>query len=279
MYFERFYIRWFFLPLFFACTATADESPKTQLVSMVQNSQTNHQQVDYDSLRQLNATLDSEVEVTTARQQMAGGWWRELVTRPLRSTDSMPLDLQNLLVRTLEHSKQIKVFSELPMIRETAIGEADASFDWYGFLDTRWDDVSEPVGNSLTVGGNGRRFNDHDWSGTTGLRRKTTTGAQLELSQRVGWQDNNSTFFIPDPQGTSRLTLGFTQPLLRGRGRLYNTSLTVLAQIDKTVADDEFSPSTRITLIGGRACVLVALPRTRSATAKVGVISTCCKNN
>ena len=47
--------------------------------------------------------------------------------------------------------------------------EADAQFDWTGFMETRWDDISEPVGNTLTTGGP-TRFNDHRWDYEAGVR-------------------------------------------------------------------------------------------------------------
>ncbi|WP_218934232.1 TolC family protein [Rosistilla ulvae] len=183
------------------------------------------------------------ISSTSSRLLVAGElpWWQSLVARPLRpEATPLPVDLEQLIVSALNHSYQIKVFSKLPQIRETAVGEADAAFDWIAFLNNRWDDVSDPVGSSLTVGGNGTRFNDHNLNGSAGLRRQTRSGAQVEMSQRLGWQDNNSNFFVPAPQGTSRLTMRFTQPLLRGRGADYNNSLILLAQIDRRQADDEY---------------------------------------
>lgn len=164
-----------------------------------------------------------------------------MVIKPLRAGEvSLPISLEQTLVGALTHSQQIRVFSELPLIRETAVIEADAAFDWHAFIDSRWDDISEPIGNTLTAGAGVSRFQDHNVVASAGLRRRTHTGGQLEIAQRFGFQDNNSTFFVPDPQGTSRLALSFTQPLMRGRGVQYNTSLRVLARIDKEVAGDEF---------------------------------------
>lgn len=169
------------------------------------------------------------------------GWWTPMVSQQMRNAAvAQSLSLDEVIVRTLENSSQIKVFSELPMIRRTAIIEADSAFDWSRFLSTRWDDLNDPVGSSLTVGGNGTRFVNQQWTGSGGFRRRNRVGGTLELSQQIGWQETNSTFFQPNPQGTARLVLGYTQPLLRGRGRLYNTSLTLLAQLDAQIANDEF---------------------------------------
>lgn len=168
-------------------------------------------------------------------------WWDTSIRSSLSpDCNSVQVNIEDLLIRALKYSSQVRVFSELPLIRETSIVEADAAFDWHAFLDTRWDDTSDPVGNDLTVGAGATRFEDHNLTAALGARRRTRTGGQFEVAQRFGFQDNNSTFFVPDPQGTSRLVLSYTQPLMRGRGRCYNESLTVLASIDTGIAKDEF---------------------------------------
>jgi outer membrane protein TolC len=57
--------------------------------------------------------------------------------------------------------------------------------------------------------------------------------------QRFGRQENNSRFLVPNPQRTTRLELRYTQPLLRGAGRVYNESLIVLAEIEFNRSNDE----------------------------------------
>ncbi|TWT50243.1 Outer membrane efflux protein [Rubripirellula amarantea] len=187
-----------------------------------------HAELKQSPLNDVNVEFDS-------------GWWTSYVSQPLNAElEPLPLTLEDALLATLEYSTQVQVFSDLPLIRETAVIEAAASFDWHQYLDTRWDDVSEPIGNALTAGAGVDRFNDHRWTGRAGLRKRTHTGGTLDASQQFGFQDNNSQFFVPDPQGTARLVLGFTQPLMRGRGRRYNDSLICLAKIDHEVAGDEF---------------------------------------
>ena len=178
---------------------------------------------------------------TTAGTAANRPWWQdelESSTRPTATT--LPVSLESLLIRALEHSAQIKVYSDLPLIRETAICEAEAAFDPSAFLESRWDDGNDPVGNSLTTGGSAR-YQNNQFSGGAGLRQRTRIGGKLEVSQRIGWQDTNSNFFVPDQQGTAKLALSFTQPLMRGRGQVYNESLIVLARIDTEVSEDEFS--------------------------------------
>ena len=170
------------------------------------------------------------------------GWWTPMVAQPIEQTlPTQPMTLDQTLIAALQHSHQIRVFSDLPLIRETSIIEAQSNFDWVRYFDTRWDDNNEPIGNALTAGAGVSRFLDQRWTGRGGVRRRTLGGGTFDVSQQLGYQDTNSQFFVPDPQGTARLLLGFTQPLMRGRGRVYNTSLICLAKIDKQVADLEFN--------------------------------------
>ena len=167
-------------------------------------------------------------------------WWSQHVQNSMREVQPMPADLHTILYLAIHNSNQIRIAKTDPLIRETAIQEADSAFDWVRYLDAAWNDISEPVGNALTVGGNANRFNDQQYSGTAGVRRTTRSGGQLDISQRFGWQDNNSQFFLPDDQATGRLTLSYSHPLLRGRGAAYNNAIVFLAQLDSEVAKDEF---------------------------------------
>jgi|GEM_PF-2007250 len=167
-------------------------------------------------------------------------WWQPLLKRQQRSTHNrMQVDLNSLLVGALANSARIQVIGEDPLISETEITTADAAFDWYSFLEARWDDLDEPVGSTLTTGGPSR-FRDHNVNVTGGVRRRNSLGGELEISQRLGHQNSNSVFFVPNNQGTSRLTFSYTQPLLRGAGRVYNTSMTVLAKLNTNIASDDF---------------------------------------
>ncbi len=168
-------------------------------------------------------------------------WWDKNVHETLRVVDqALPVSLEQLIWYAVNHSAQVQVFSDLPLIREQAIIEADAAFDWSTFFDTRWDDISDPVGNTLTVGGAGNRYLNEQATATLGLRKRTEVGGNFEIRQNFGNQDTNSNFFVPNNQGTARMTLSYTQPLLRGHGRTYNRSLVVLANLDACSAQDEF---------------------------------------
>lgn len=171
----------------------------------------------------------------------SGNWWAEQVRSPMRpQAEAIPVTLESLLASALNYSAQIRVFCELPLIRETSVTELEAAFDPVSFVEARWDDFSDPVGNALTTGGPNRYLN-RQLTSIAGLRQKTLVGGNLEVTQRLGMQDTNSKFFLPGQQGTMKLAITHTQPLLRGRGQAYNQSLILLAQMDHDVAEGEFS--------------------------------------
>ena len=163
-------------------------------------------------------------------------WWRAFTSKPLRSSvDVRDISVNSLISAALKYSAQVRVISDTPLIRDTAIIESDATFDWAGFMETNWYDTNEPVGSTLTTGGP-ERFENQLFEYEYGLRKQTASGGQVEVGQRYGYEDSNSIFFTPNNQGTSRLTLSYTQPLLRGAGRIYNTSVVLLAQIESGAA-------------------------------------------
>ena len=181
-----------------------------------------------------------DVQSNGGQQTLVPSWWDSHVTNSYRQDQPLPADVHTLLFLALQHSNQIKIAKRDPLIRETAIQEADSRFDWVRYLDSAWNDTSEPIGNSLTAGGTADRFNDQVFTATAGVRRLTRYGGILDISQRFGWQDNNSLFLIPDQQATGQFTVSYTHPLLRGRGAAYNNSLVFLAQLDSEVAENEF---------------------------------------
>ena len=177
---------------------------------------------------------------TASVQPIKPAWWDQHVSGSLREQQPLPADIHTLLYLALQHSNQIKIAKRDPLIRQTAILESDSRFDWVQYLNASWEDSTEPIGNSLTAGGIATQFEDNIFQATAGVRRLTRYGGILDISQRFGWQDNNSTFLVPDEQATGQFTVSYTHPLLRGRGEVYNNSLVFLAQLDAEVAEQEF---------------------------------------
>lgn len=180
-------------------------------------------------------TLDRDA-VSFRAPRSGDCWWRAEVPTPQRESDQpWKVQLEDLLALALEHSDLVKSMRIEPQIQETEIALEAAAFDPAAFVDSKWNDVSDPVGNTLVTGGP-RRLNEHDLETKAGIRQRNRLGGKFEAAQEIGFRDSNSVFFQPDNQANTRLVLSYTQPLLRGRGRCYNEGFVVLAQIQTDLA-------------------------------------------
>jgi outer membrane protein TolC len=103
-------------------------------------------------------------------------------------------------------------------------------FDPAPFVDSIFHDTSDPVGNTL-VTGSANRLLEEQWDNRSGIRGKNMRGGQTELSQQFLFKDNNSDFFLPNNQADTKMFLRYTQPLMRGRGLVYNQSTYVVASL------------------------------------------------
>lgn len=168
-------------------------------------------------------------------------WWRDLLLAPIGPAENaIPMELERAVVQALANSARVSILRETVAISEGVIPQAEAVFDSISFLDTRFTDTSDPVGSTLTTGGSSR-FIDGNWYANGGLRKQTLSGAQVELGQRLGFENSNSTYFVPQNQATAKLMLNVTQPLLRGAGQAYNSGVIVLATVDVRVVRSQYS--------------------------------------
>ncbi len=191
----------------------------------------------------------AEIEVETRANDLGsnrvgsigfGMWWEDALSSSLGiGPDSMPIDIDTLMQVTLESSPYVQGILTEPQIRRSDLVVADAEFDSMTFVEAKFADTNVPVGSALTTGNNATRFLDNTFSSAAGIRRKTRGGASLDMAQRGGYQANNSTFLIPNPQGTSRLEINFTQPLMKDGGRAVNNTRVMLAKIDVRLAENE----------------------------------------
>ena len=224
-------------------TTTFEEFANAQFVSTPslpeETADENPERIDASGLL---SALDKSIATSETEFPVSDDlWWEPIVQGPLESQrQPYQAGVEQLIQLAISNSAQIRVYEITPEIRETAVTQAQSAFDWTNFLDTTWQDTSDPVGSSLTVGGAGNRYSDHNITAIGGFRRRNEVGATTEIFQRIGHQNTNSTFFLPNNQGTTRLVLGYNQPLLRGRGKTYNRSLIVLAGIDVGRSRDEY---------------------------------------
>ncbi len=166
-------------------------------------------------------------------------WWTEKVTEPLTAlAHNSDETVVSLFRRTVRHSSQIRVFSDLPLIRKTSIQEADGAFDFRIYAGGKYSDIDEFSGNDLQTGGP-LRYKEKEASVNYGIKKRFSTGGEIDLGQEIGSFDTNSVYLNPVDQAKTRTNLTFTQPLLKGVGPDYNLSTIKLAETDHKSAEAE----------------------------------------
>ncbi len=166
-------------------------------------------------------------------------WWQSSVNSRINtSVPNVATDVTTLFTKALQYSSQIKVFSDLPLIRETTIREAEGPYDFRLFAEGRLTDLNEPVGDDLKTGGP-LRYEENSKNLEYGIRKKFLAGTEVELKQNIGDMDTNSTFFNPEDQARTGTFLTIKQPLLKRFGIAYNRSPIDLATIDHSIAGEE----------------------------------------
>ncbi len=167
-------------------------------------------------------------------------WWDPFVrARAGIAQTVMPVDVSSLVQKALVHSPQVQVLQADPEVLQRIVRQEEAAFDWRAFLESRYDDLNDPIGNTLTTGNMANRFGDNRLNAEGGFKRRTESGGELRIDQQIGHQYNNSLFLVPNPQSTSRLELSFRQPLLSGAGTVYNQNQIILARISTSISSDE----------------------------------------
>jgi outer membrane protein TolC len=168
-------------------------------------------------------------------------WWQQRMSGPILNLEHHEfLSVQDAIYQALENSQYIRWISQDPAIQETEIDLANAQFDPTLLAKSIYNDKVDPVGNTLTTGGL-PFLKDNIWTGTAALKRRTATGADVGIEQKLGFQNSNSRFFTPQDQGTAVLSLNFEQPLLRNGGRVVNRTQILIAETSADVAWDDFS--------------------------------------
>lgn len=187
--------------------------------------------------------IEEASDIVPALDAMPAGfrpWWDNIVRQAVNPrAATMQVNVSNLIQDALLYSPQVVAIQAEPEVKYRIITQEAARFDWTAFLESTYNDLNDPVGNELTTGNGEDRLLTRQWQFSSGVRRRNEVGGEFQVTQDFGHENQNSRFFIPNNQASSRLELSYRQPLLDGAGRAFNQSEIVLARIEANSSEDE----------------------------------------
>ncbi len=186
--------------------------------------------IDYSRFQSRGEVADVEPGIADGAS-LTNPWWTESEAAKLNpQVGSQSWTLEQLIWLAVENSPLVQSVLVEPQILQAQAAATNGQFDPSTFVESIFQDSSNPVGNRLITGTAGR-LNDHVWNNSSGIRAKNSRGGLTEFSQDFNFKDSNSNFFTPQNQADTKMLMRYTQPLMRGAGKTYNRSSYVVAAL------------------------------------------------
>jgi outer membrane protein TolC len=167
-------------------------------------------------------------------------WWQIEQVKPLDGQGrAVPVSLAFMYDSAILYSAQMRVFGDLPAIRDTAEAEVAGRFTPRAFAEGRMESVNDPTRSRVNTLGSERLLR-RGTAAEAGLRQRIITGGEASIGQRFTNFTTNSTDYLPSAQTVAQSFITLVQPLLRDSGTAYVRSIHEVARVDARVAQSEF---------------------------------------
>ncbi len=169
------------------------------------------------------------------------------------------LSLRSAILAAVANNLDVQTAQLEKAITDADVTRAEAAFDWVLGAGAGFDRVDQPSVGILFPGSGSTVIpnvtNQRNWSFNAGVGRQLDSGGSVSLSTATTRIDNlDSSLYTPDPAWQSAVTLGLTQPLLRGFGSGVALAQVRLAQNRDRLAQEQV-----------RADLLTVVARTEQA--------------
>lgn len=210
----------------------------------------------------------------------ADRWWlQRMQSGTGEGGTPLRLSLAFLYDSALINSAQIRVFGDLPAIRETIEREVAGRYTPRAYGEGRYEEMNDPTRNRANTRGS-ERLLQREQALEFGVRQRIVTGGEITVGQRFLNIATNSTDYAPNSQSRARTFITVVQPLLRDSGVVYTRSLHEVARLDARVAQAEFRRQAESHLLdiaraywGLHLARAVHIQRTRAAANIRGLVT------
>ncbi|MGA2266318.1 MAG: TolC family protein [Phycisphaerae bacterium] len=154
---------------------------------------------------------------------------------PATGRSQVRLPLEEVIVRALANSVDIRVASFNPPIARQELIKEDAAFDYIVFGGYQYQSQNQQVPNPLL-----ELEQFHSWTYEMGIKQKTITGAEWSLAYNLNRTRQPADIYPQMSEYFATATLGVTQPLLRDAWPEVNLAKVNLAKVNEKTSNEVF---------------------------------------
>ena len=138
---------------------------------------------------------------------------------PEAAQGEVRLNLIEAIGLALANNQDVQIVGYEPLRAEADLVEARSVYDPAIVASNTFGRSKRPTASTLDTGVIAdTHLTEDTWEFSGGLRQRVPTGATFSITQQMDYLDTNSRLVAPNPQYTSGLTFGISQPLLKDIG-------------------------------------------------------------
>lgn len=153
------------------------------------------------------------------------------------------LTLEECIMRAMQHNFDLRVQTLNTDVAKEALAVAKAGFD-PNFTATARRTVNQAASSTSSLDGTtSTGLRTDSTNATVGYNQLVSTGATLNVNSNLNRSATNSSFATLNPSFGSTISVGASQPLLRGAGRNANLAPVRIARVGVDIANFSFKGS------------------------------------
>ena len=152
-------------------------------------------------------------------EEIAGELFTRIRTERLLGGQPINWSLNDAIAAALHYSNRVSSLKIRAAEELQNVGIEFGAFDTRGFIEQRFRDSAEPVGQSFEAAAGVGVINGNDFNIRSGLRKQLRSGGDFEIGNSIQYRDNDSGILVPDDQVFNRFGARLNKEILRGAGR------------------------------------------------------------
>ena len=188
-------------------------------------------ELEFQPLSEVGEDDDSEGELVKRQpEDIASDLLTRISTERLIEGEPINWSLNDAIVAALHYSNRVSSLKIRAAEELQNVGIEFGAFDTRQFIEQRFRDSAEPVGQSFEAAPGVGVINGNDFNIRTGLRKQLRSGGDFEIGNSIQYRSNDSGILVPDDQVFNRFGARLNKEILRGAGRSIALNQVLVAQ-------------------------------------------------